>query len=389
MDSIDPVITPLMAKYARREPLTPEELQLLEAWWAAAPENRELADLVSDEKWVEEAFEIMDEAPEEEMWEDFSRRLDEKQGIVRPAPFWSFRMQWPALLRGVAVAGLLFLAVRAIWLLTRKVDFGIAPLESVSAPRPADPVVGGQPVAPSVVGGLLAHTHWRNNDAENGRIDDREVPLKRDGNLPAKQDGDVSMWQDGPVSGKQGPVPPKQRVTRYAPATTPVDKDNLYHYCSAVVPPPSADSERMEHTIAYPYSYSAEALLTILSKLEGPTEIHFNGKQMRVAGTRRFEKAGVDAAVKKGAAPVAPSPGFHFNDTRLEQVLVQVAEWYGLKVSNPKGLRGVAITGELQRSSRPDSVLSILQMLEEGHAQLRLEQNTIVVSGWPGASGGP
>lgn len=376
MDSIDPAITPLMAKYARREPLTPEELQQLEAWWEAAPENRELADLVRDEKWVEEALEIMDEAPEEEMWEEFSRRLDEKQGIVRPAPFWSFRMQWPTLWRGVAVAGLLFLAVRAIWLLTRKGDVGVVRRELVSAPRIPEPAPPHQPVLiqkDETPIRLAAHTRKRDTKAGDVRTDEARDPAKPDGQVQVKSNGQV----------------PVKRLNRYDPAPVPPDTGGIFHYCKAVVPSSSPDMQEAASTVDYPYSYSTKALLTILSDREGPTEIHFNGKQMRVAGMRRFEKAGVDAAVKKGAAPVAPPAGFHFNDTRLEQALAQVAEWYGLKVSNPEGWKGVAITGELPRPSRPEGVLDILQLLEQGQVQLRLEQNTIVVSGLPGSRRGP
>lgn len=384
MDSNDPVINLLMAKYARRELLTPEELQLLEAWWGASPENRELADLVRDEKWVKEALEIMDEASEQEMWKEFSRRLDEKQGIIRPSPVRGFRMQRRILLRGLAAAVVLFLAVRAGWLLTRSWRPGTAPGEIVSAPRSREPATGDQPVLSTAVTG-----EERSFPVENRvlRREGTRTPTGAGVHIRPEAHIHSSDRNAGDARANHGPVPVKQRVNRHDPTLVPVDTGNLVHYCRAVVPSPSTDISPTEHTVAYPYSYSAKALLAILGDLEGPTEIHLpNGKRMRVAGTRRFENAGIDP--RKGAAPADPSAAFHFKDADLERVLAQVAEWYGLKVSNPGGWKGGAITGELPRSSRPDSVLYTLQLLEKGFVQLRLDQKVIVVSGWPGASGG-
>ena len=77
---------------------------------------------------------------------------------------------------------------------------------------------------------------------------------------------------------------------------------------------------------------------------------------------------------------------FDFENASLPVILKELADWYGVSVSNPDSIQGVAITGKLSRSLSLDDMLKALERVEKGHARLRVKLNSILVQ--PGKPGG-
>ncbi|HVU95467.1 MAG TPA: DUF4974 domain-containing protein [Puia sp.] len=351
-------IVEILIKNAGNRRLKKAEARFLKKWMEQSDEHRQLPEKLYCRLRQKERRRQLEEAPSSaEVWENIRRRLEETgvlSGINRPA---SVTRYW---LAKAAVVVLLMLGGDLLCDLpgNRKVVQTLSKDSGYPASLSVKSKEGS--VRPSVVLFAVAPV-------------DEMIPCE---GTPVFRTVDIV----GPTA--DADVPVKRRMKKFTPAPATVDSGSLFHYCSAVVATRSRDIPQMEHTVAYPYSYYTKALLGILSHLEGPIDIHLpDGKQVRLAGNRRFENAGVDSPVRKWPDPAAQSPGFLFNDTELDRVLAEVAEWYGLKVSNPGRWRGVAITGKLVRASRPDSVLNTLRLLENGFVQLRWDQKVIFVSG--------
>jgi hypothetical protein len=358
-------IVEILIKYAGKRRLKKAEARFLKKWMEQSDEHRQLPEKLYCRIRQEERRRQLDEAPSSaEVWENIRRSLEETgmlSGVNRPASTTRYLLVKAAVMM-ILLAGVDLLC---------DIPGGRKVVQTQFKES-------GYPAAVSVKG---KERSVRPNEVLLAAAPVNEI-ISRDG---ARLFRTVEMVE--PTADADAPV--KRRANRSNPAPVTVDSGSMFHYCRAIVPNPSPGIPQPEHTVPYPYSYSAEALLDILGKLEGPTEIHLpNGKKMRVAGTRRFEIAGVDTG-NKLAAPLGPSAGFRFRDTDLDRVLTEVAKCYGLKVSNPGGWKGEAITGELPRPSGPDSVISMLQLVEKGFVHLRLSQKVIVVSGWSGTRGGP
>ena len=73
----DDLITELMIKYARREKLPDEEMDILEEWWVQFPEHEKLKERFNDPEWSREELAKMKPAPMREIWEEINKYLDE------------------------------------------------------------------------------------------------------------------------------------------------------------------------------------------------------------------------------------------------------------------------------------------------------------------------
>jgi len=433
MDANEPIIARLMAKYSRQEALTYEERRILEAWWQASPENRELADLFADKEWVKEALSIMEEAPGEEMWEAISTRLDEMQGISRPAPG-RLRALWVrrrAVLSRLALpAATLLLFVAVCWLLSRrgegKEKVGAGTVIAVAAGVPmeedatwTDSSGRAIPLSTVPVGGVVARA-----GSEVLRKVERYA-LAYD--APAFE----AILNDEPA--------PREFVASQEFASGP----GLFRNCLAVGKNSSpyhlqmangnavwlGGGARFEYTgnrrdVAHPYALTGKALFDIAKDLGRPLVIHLPGdKLIRITGTRFFVDSRVDSSESKVALftgqlrffnttdsgvqlqagqeatagaggivvrPIADSSAmmawvdhslhFHFTHTPFDSALAQVAAWYGLTVSNPAKLKPAPISGDMLRPGLPEGVLHNLEAVAGGAVQLRREKNMIVVS---------
>lgn len=98
---IEAAILRLLVKRARSEKLTDAESGQLNEWCRRAPENEDMLRQVSDPKWINEALQIMDEVSDGEMWREFSRKLDKKQGRPNATEGRFARIFLPARLRSV------------------------------------------------------------------------------------------------------------------------------------------------------------------------------------------------------------------------------------------------------------------------------------------------
>jgi len=74
----------LILKYARHEPLTSEEMAILQEWRGRSAEHDALPDKFRDEKWVEESLTRLNRIPSEQLWQRISERVEKEKRLITP-----------------------------------------------------------------------------------------------------------------------------------------------------------------------------------------------------------------------------------------------------------------------------------------------------------------
>ena len=135
-------------------------------------------------------------------------------------------------------------------------------------------------------------------------------------------------------------------------------------------------------------------------------------KVLLYSGALRMRKGEDSVLVRPGEGAVAQAGGLHvremteserrldwrgryaeedffdFQNAGLAEILGEIGAWYGVRVSNPDGIKGVAITGKLPRSLSLEKLLKALERVEGGHARLLIAPNTHTILVSPGKPGG-
>jgi len=368
-------IVGILIKYAGNRRLKKAEARFLKTWMEQSHEHRELPDKLCSRLRQEHRQRQLDEAPSSaEVWENISRSLEESgmfSRIKRPEPATRYFLAKAAVVILVMAGG--------DWLYGLQDSRKIAQTPSKG---------GGNPVSMSTKTKGRVHansTIWSNPD---GRVVLSNVVPSVAAFEPAapvreriSQAGTREPGEEETFMSADDPGLVTKLGNVLEPA--PVKPDTVGRLRTSLAVATNSSSYFLQTSgqdTVDSYAISMKAYLRIVKDPARPVDIHFpDGRQIRVKGM--YKPVGESPVIE---ASVASSPGYRFDQEEFEPALALVAGWYGLKVSNPGGWKGTAITAELPRPSRPESVVEMLQMLENGVVQLRLEQNVIVVSGWSG-----
>ncbi len=74
----------LILKYARHEPLTSEEMAILQEWRGRSAEHDALPEKFRDEKWVEESLTRLSRIPSEQIWQRISEQVEKEKRLITP-----------------------------------------------------------------------------------------------------------------------------------------------------------------------------------------------------------------------------------------------------------------------------------------------------------------
>lgn len=111
-------------------------------------------------------------------------------------------------------------------------------------------------------------------------------------------------------------------------------------------------------------------------QLRSMQEAVFGAGSIRVLTVR--DSAGISEWVRRAGS-------FAFNNTALKDAIRQVADWYGCQVALDGRVRGVPITGHLERSASVDAVIGLIQKVESNYAYIYRSGSAIVISSKPPA----
>jgi len=359
-------IVEILVKYALHEPLTPEEDRLLAVWRGRSPGHDELPEQLRDPEWIEE----------------HRRLLRQNPAPIVPFPVSPYRIGWrKPLLAVVAV-----LLVVGGWMLLR-------------------------PRSSSGAGGLVA----------SGRVPAgvRAYLTREDGSLlvlDTVADNTLSyVGYKGPVLRQRLVVSPGAGAWRILlPDGSRVvlkDGSSLEFTTDLRSGRPVLEGEAW-------FGVSRDASRPLTLGLSGGTEVGVLGttfaaraaggetKVLLYSGAVRVRKGADSLLLRPGQAAVVGGSGlaaramddperelawrgryaeeevFDFESASLAAMLKELAGWYGVRVSNPDNIQGVAMTGKLQRSKSLEDMLKALERVEKGHARLRVNSDTIQVLPW-------
>ncbi|HVS95764.1 MAG TPA: FecR domain-containing protein [Puia sp.] len=372
-------IVDILVKYALYQPLSEEEADLLDRWRQRSQGHRALPDQMRDAEWIAE----------------HRRRLQQVSSplIVMPRSG-TARLRKPALalfLTGIVVAG---------WLLLRKRQEGPLPGTMVLMAADRRAVLthpdGSAVILDTVTDGKIV--------GQYGNV----VARKTEGRtLSYSGNGDGVQMTPDRMTLAEGAAPWK--IVLADGSRIVLRGGSSLEYC--------ADLRRslpvLEGEAWFGVARDASRPLTVLLG---------RGKEVRVLGTTFDARAVVDRGsvllysgsvrVRSNTDSLLLRPGealemdgfamrrrpmsnaertlawrgrfaeeelFDFNNTPLADVLKAVGSWYGVRISNPDRLQGVAVTGKLPRSLPLEQLLADLQRVEKGHVLLRLRSGSINV----------
>lgn len=443
MNPKDSRIIDLMVKYARREKLTVEEMQLLEDFWKQSPGHRRLAELFGDEEWVKAELSKMEPAPIDEMWEEIDKYLDaigapkdsERPPIVLveegdtdgeiagPSTMYQ-RRPW---VRPVGIAATVAFCVMGAGLLYNQ--YFSATTKPYLIAAAAEPPI----LVPDDNGILL-------QAADGSTINIDAVPIgtvvaRVDSEFVLKVDTDqlgICRLEDYPdVKGMPvlavSPDGPLVRQTVYvgshrtAYLLRMADGGTVWLHGGAYLRYPVGRRGKTDR-----YDMGGLAYFDVKKDPFRPLEIRTpDGSKIDVLGTvfnvdcrkqtagnlvtllsgslavqngttRKQMKPDEEATLGPGKIDIRPAadPGtvtawlgepapFHFDGTAFDSAVARVASWYRCTISNVKGIRGPAIDATVRKEHTPEGVLKAIQDAASDRVYLWLEGKVIVISDKP------
>lgn len=393
------LIVEILVKYALYEPLSEEETRLLEAWRSRSEGHNALPDQLRDPKWIAAHKRLLQSTPAPIVPIPVEHRIGWRRPVLAVAIVLTLVGGWMLLRqRSSEPAGVV--AETGAW-----VETGIPVNDQALLTREDGRILVLDTVP---VGGVVDAGVWK--------TDDQTLTYEM-GTLTYKMNKGVGMKQRLTVGRAAGPW----RI--------------LLADGSRVVLRPGSSLEYSADLRSGKPGLQGEAWFGIARDASRPLTIATaGGAEVRVLGTTfdivappggeseskvalfsgavRVRKGGDSIVLKPGQAAVAGAGAtgltvrlmadsermaswrgvyadeefFVFENTSLRGMLKELAPWYGVRVSNPDNIEGVAITGKLPRSLPLKDMLKALERVEKGHARLRVNVDTILVL--PGKPGG-
>ncbi|GGB23645.1 FecR family protein [Puia dinghuensis] len=436
-------IAELLAKYARRETLSEEEMSVLESWRQRSAENASMFDQFADEQWVAKQLAQRKNVPRAgTKWADIAKRLAETDDpsamTVREIGWYKrrrLRRRRNNIRLMVTTALVLICAGGGWWFFFQRPSVK----GDLLSPTAATPDVTKVPVPADDAVLLIASDGSLVNinslpvraivaQTDRGILYKRAadylafVPLAGEHLMGAQETTTVAapspgkknlVWQ-GLLIGRKGTpyhlrLPDGSTVWlaggsrfRY-----PLTGRGMNATCSlegkgwfSVAKDPSRPfvislpNDRMVRVTGTEFNVEAYH-----ERPEAKVALFTGALQLLQHGSEVAQlKPAQEAVMRSGRPDVRPmkdstavkgwlsrSLFFHFDKTECTDALAAVAAWYGCTVSNPQGLRGMPITGDLWRNDdpSPDRVLWVIEQIESGYIHLKRIGNVIEVSTGP------
>jgi ferric-dicitrate binding protein FerR (iron transport regulator) len=341
------LIIEALTRYAKGEPLSGAQAKLLEAWFNESEDNRKLAELFREGEQAR--ADVMDSDPQgtRQMWAELERSLDEA-GIGKK---WKRMVMWRRI--GVAAMVLLCISGGGAWLI-----FNYAPHQVARAPDRQGGVIrssliaeaGSHPTKRQLPGGEVVLISGGTRLSSDYSGNTRHAVLSGQGNALF----DVKGEADHPFL---------------------LETDNhasiqvLGTHFQVEVDPVKQESRVQTFTGRLHVKYNGDSML-----LE-------RGQEVVAAHGKLVKHLSIDTAALLSWSHEARA--FSFRDTEFDEVIRQVACWYGCTVVTSGEVRGAPVHGDLMRSKDPDATLQDLQLIENGLVTLRREAGVIFVSAGP------
>lgn len=418
MDANDSLITRLMAKYARHEALTAEELRTLENWWKASSDNMELAKQFGNEEWVREAVKKLNSVPKREMWAEITRQLDEMDAAVNGAGTGFQPKKSTGRLATLAWSlSAAALVLCTVWLIVKqeRTKPGKAPTTAKTENTPViiakrdaiwiDSTGHSVPLGSLPVGSIIS-TIGANilrkvdtNALAYDALADKKLFLRPSGSNMLTTGSESSPYH---LQLSDGSAVWLSSGARFIYSNNSRDNEHPYTLVGKaffdiakaggkpfVIDLLNGNRIRVTGTefSAESYAQKPDCRVALVS---GSLNLTTNKDSVQLSAGE--EAIGHSASVEKQKIKdpaavtgwIGKSLSFHFDNTDFETALAQVASWYGLKVSNPHNLKGTAIMVDLPRPSSPEPILKSIAKLQSHFVQMSFQNNEIVVSNWRG-----
>ncbi|GGB23606.1 FecR family protein [Puia dinghuensis] len=398
------LIEALILKHARGKKLNKREQKLWDEWTNQSDQHRQLSALFKDPQWLRENLRRIEKISTDDIWQNVQKQIREGQDppiVVPMRPWWRRPV-------GIAAAVLIVLlvtsAVRGLYLWVNgkgNVNGEGQASESVIVARPGHFQVlltlgdGNTEVLDSVTVG--------------------EAIVVEGHSMVTKQDAHTLVYTPGPVKAAH-PIYHSLATGRTEPFTVQLADGSRVHlsYASRLRYPTTFSGPAREVFL------EGEAYFDIAKDASRPFVVQTAQSGIRVLGTEfnvmaygnepRSEVSLFDGSLEvlRGRDTVRLKPRqqavvsdeglsirnitnpaqvlawrdscWRFDNTDLLTAVRQIARWHQMAVANPKGIKGIVVSGQYHHRESLDAILQNMQLVESGNARLQKRRDTIYIN---------
>ncbi len=383
------LIAEILLKHSRRETLTEEEAATLSAWRAESDDNRRLADLYLDDKWVKAQLKERDAVPSAELWQMVCERTGmdvegggvEETGMdVRPRAGRAFGDVRPeayrrrGLRRALSIAAVVLLLL-GIANLYRRSDHGAD--RSING---ADGTVKG----PAIAGGTAP-------TGVSGHYE--QVQVLADGQ---RQVFDSAAWGAEPFAVRL-PDGSQVQLCYGSSLRYPAIFDSSHRAvelngqaCFNIMGNKGAPFVVLAgHTVIEVLGtrfnvngYADDAAKTI-TLLTGKVRVLQGGHQQVLRPSEQAVVINGRITVRRPDHPGGvvgwedKEPYVEFDHSDLNTAIREIAKWYRLAVINPENVTGVSVSGKFMLKDPKDSNLAIIRDVERPNVKMEWRSDSL------------